>query len=216
MAALYLIEILHQTTTCGKCEDCLRRLYLIEILHQTTTPALASMPLCRCILLKFYIKPQLVSSLFVLGAGCILLKFYIKPQLRLERELAYCVVSYRNSTSNHNVKGLFSIRHGLYLIEILHQTTTLMLSPSVLSQLYLIEILHQTTTTALLFGALECCILSKFYIKPQHITPDYLSYRVVSYRNSTSNHNPPSPTLLRLMVVSYRNSTSNHNPKADL
>ena len=55
-----------------------------------------------CILLKFYIKPQLVSSLFVLGAGCILLKFYIKPQLRLERELAYCVVSYRNSTSNHN------------------------------------------------------------------------------------------------------------------
>ena len=80
---LYLIEILHQTTTCGKCEDCLRRLYLIEILHQTTTPALASMPLCRCILLKFYIKPQ----------------------LRLERELAYCVVSYRNSTSNHNRSG---------------------------------------------------------------------------------------------------------------
>ena len=33
---LYLIEILHQTTTCGKCEDCLR----------------------RCILSKFYIKPQ--------------------------------------------------------------------------------------------------------------------------------------------------------------
>ena len=143
---LYLIEILHQTTTCGKCEDCLRRLYLIEILHQTTTPALASMPLCRCILLKFYIKPQLVSSLFVLGAGCILLKFYIKPQLRLERELAYCVVSYRNSTSNHNscrvcrnYERVVSYRNStsnhnevvfvysgcmLYLIEILHQTTT--------------------------------------------------------------------------------------------
>ena len=142
---LYLIEILHQTTTCGKCEDCLRRLYLIEILHQTTTPALASMPLCRCILLKFYIKPQLVSSLFVLGAGCILLKFYIKPQLRLERELAYCVVSYRNSTSNHNaVAG----RHYLAL-------------------LYLIEILHQTTTRYPRLFKLSSCILSKFYIKPQ-------------------------------------------------
>ena len=31
---------------------------------------------------------------FELQIGCILLKFYIKPQLRLERELAYCVVSY--------------------------------------------------------------------------------------------------------------------------
>ena len=165
---LYLIEILHQTTTCGKCEDCLRRLYLIEILHQTTTPALASMPLCRCILLKFYIKPQLVSSLFVLGAGCILLKFYIKPQLRLERELAYCVVSYRNSTSNHNYRGFIPIllyvvsyrnstsNHNepfasecfckLYLIEILHQTTTAGIVCHTVSALYLIEILHQTTT----------------------------------------------------------------------
>ena len=143
---LYLIEILHQTTTCGKCEDCLRRLYLIEILHQTTTPALASMPLCRCILLKFYIKPQLVSSLFVLGAGCILLKFYIKPQLRLERELAYCVVSYRNSTSNHNAVAGRHYLALLYLIEILHQTTTYRLGQIHTRRLYLIEILHQTTT----------------------------------------------------------------------
>ena len=121
---LYLIEILHQTTTCGKCEDCLRRLYLIEILHQTTTPALASMPLCRCILLKFYIKPQ----------------------LRLERELAYCVVSYRNSTSNHNEGEPLNTQRKLYLIEILHQTTTLNFIGREFILLYLIEILHQTTT----------------------------------------------------------------------
>ncbi len=121
---LYLIEILHQTTTCGKCEDCLRRLYLIEILHQTTTPALASMPLCRCILLKFYIKPQ----------------------LRLERELAYCVVSYRNSTSNHNEGEPLNTQRKLYLIEILHHTTTLNFIGREFILLYLIEILHQTTT----------------------------------------------------------------------
>ena len=123
-----------------------------------------------CILLKFYIKPQLVSSLFVLGAGCILLKFYIKPQLRLERELAYCVVSYRNSTSNHNYRGFIPIllyvvsyrnstsNHNepfasecfckLYLIEILHQTTTAGIVCHTVSALYLIEILHQTTTAA--------------------------------------------------------------------
>ena len=186
---LYLIEILHQTTTCGKCEDCLRRLYLIEILHQTTTPALASMPLCRCILLKFYIKPQ----------------------LRLERELAYCVVSYRNSTSNHNEGEPLNTQRKLYLIEILHQTTT-------------------NRPCCRRSGR---CILSKFYIKPQRITPDYLNYQgcilskfyikpqqrhyvrrfcvVVSYRNSTSNHNRRSPPSVPNRVVSYRNSTSNHN-----
>ena len=34
---LYLIEILHQTTTRSLSRDYLTRLYLIEILHQTTT-----------------------------------------------------------------------------------------------------------------------------------------------------------------------------------
>lgn len=49
--------------------------------------------------------------------SCILLKFYIKPQLRLERELAYCVVSYRNSTSNHNSKANDLLLSKLYLID---------------------------------------------------------------------------------------------------
>ena len=33
--------------------------------------------------------------------------------------------------------------------------------------LYLIEILHQTTTSAEIINRLRCCILLKFYIKPQ-------------------------------------------------
>ena len=55
-------------------------LYLIEILHQTTTRA--SMVACslRCILLKFYIKPQQTFFASKIEHGCILLKFYIKPQ----------------------------------------------------------------------------------------------------------------------------------------
>ena len=216
------------------------------------------MPLCRCILLKFYIKPQLVSSLFVLGAGCILLKFYIKPQLRLERELAYCVVSYRNSTSNHNLYPvridfiklyLIEILHQtttrrgegytlvlLYLIEILHQTTTESSDCFCICSLYLIEILHQTTTRSPMVDGPVRCILSKFYIKPQRVTPDYLNYqgcilskfyikpqlfgllgyrpKVVSYRNSTSNHNLRTSIPCSMDVVSYRNSTSNHNAPA--
>ena len=34
---LYLIEILHQTTTYSEAEEMKEELYLIEILHQTTT-----------------------------------------------------------------------------------------------------------------------------------------------------------------------------------
>ena len=56
---------------------------------------------------------------------CILSKFYIKPQ--------------RESVSDHSA-------HQLYLIEILHQTTTKSKIEVMEHMLYLIEILHQTTT----------------------------------------------------------------------
>ena len=57
--------------------------------------------------------------------SCILLKFYIKPQL---------LVCMGFKTGE------------LYLIEILHQTTTLRSFKRRSDLLYLIEILHQTTT----------------------------------------------------------------------
>ena len=164
-------------------------LYLIEILHQTTT----------------------LSSLYIIPLRCILSKFYIKPQPLVKRIVSLCVVSYRNSTSNHNnqasqgvgqVLYLIEILHQtttsiysllmavklylieilhqtttitsaklhfsrLYLIEILHQTTTATRTTKIRSLLYLIEILHQTTTLAMSFRNTLGCILSKFYIKPQ-------------------------------------------------
>ena len=56
-------------------------LYLIEILHQTTTLFCQFLLNDSCILLKFYIKPQHQPALALCLHGCILLKFYIKPQL---------------------------------------------------------------------------------------------------------------------------------------
>ena len=55
-----------------------------------------------CILSKFYIKPQLIQSFVDAGERCILSKFYIKPQLVPPPGWRSPVVSYRNSTSNHN------------------------------------------------------------------------------------------------------------------
>ena len=103
--------------------------------------------------------------------------------------VASSVVSYRNSTSNHN-KARYNIPDEL---------------------LYLIEILHQTTTFLLLPCAVLRCILSKFYIKPQLSFDPKDKNKVVSYRNSTSNHNLCYQMKRDVPVVSYRNSTSNHN-----
>ena len=142
---LYLIEILHQTTTSGVEGNRKAELYLIEILHQTTTLNLITTRYFCCILSKFYIKPQ-HSYWFILRCF---------------------VVSYRNSTSNHNRPNIKRKVSTLYLIEILHQTTTRACVLARKQPLYLIEILHQTTTLIRLIAALLSCILSKFYIKPQ-------------------------------------------------
>ena len=142
-----------------------------------------------CILSKFYIKPQPRPEPSLFAGGCILSKFYIKPQRLHACVRRLRVVSYRNSTSNHNSVNSARSTAALYLIEILHQTTTLYGTPFLYAPLYLIEILHQTTTikqilkwaatlylieilhqttTPFCILFLVCrCILSKFYIKPQ-------------------------------------------------
>ena len=186
-----------------------------------------------CILSKFYIKPQPERASNVSAQGCILSKFYIKPQPGAAVRHDGVVVSYRNSTSNHNWKSSIVFSSLLYLIEILHQTTTCQEQHKEQQALYLIEILHQTTTLPSIVVCCRRCILSKFYIKPQlrrkcpnfccrcilskfYIKPQPWSIKVtptivVSYRNSTSNHNNGEVTIHVRQVVSYRNSTSNHN-----
>ncbi len=211
VTVLYLIEILHQTTTRHHAGKERSALYLIEILHQTTTGRIRTCVDGGCILSKFYIKPQLVCDVKPWSSSCILSKFYIKPQLGNGKTKVRAVVSYRNSTSNHNIwlaKGThqrvvsyrnstsnhncawsasslvavvsyrnstsnhnftcdISTNSALYLIEILHQTTTVGDFRRFAAGLYLIEILHQTTTLIRSFLPLLSCILSKFYIKPQ-------------------------------------------------
>ena len=165
------------------------------------------------------------------------------------------VVSYRNSTSNHNHLVREEDQPQLYLIEILHQTTTGIqsnwyISSCILSKFYIkpqLEVQpggqtrccilskfyikpqrpreHTASTERCILSKFyikpqrppacahprSCCILSKFYIKPQLPSPHPVGLGVVSYRNSTSNHNLHHGLLVPPVVVSYRNSTSNHN-----
>ena len=229
---LYLIEILHQTTTHCKCIQftlcCILSKFYIKPQHQP----LASLIPRFCILSKFYIKPQLRCILGYTALGCILSKFYIKPQQLREAhwELFRCilskfyikpqhlsqmigpssVVSYRNSTSNHNrIRLRFSER-----IVVSYRNSTSNHNKNngatAIKMLYLIEILHQTTTLISVSSFSTSCILSKFYIKPQLPVALLRYVVVVSYRNSTSNHNSGTTTPNSALVVSYRNSTSHH------
>ena len=142
---------------------------------------------------------------------CILFVFYIKPQHTSNFRYYIIVVSYSCSTSNHNMTGVYSRNQLLYLIRVLHQTTTAGQNRIQRKRLYLIRVLHQTTTKQRGRGNVDGCILFVFYIKPQLGTECREADTVVSYSCSTSNHNyqpicPPPP-----MVVSYSCSTSNHN-----
>ena len=120
-----------------------------------------------CILLKFYIKPQPSFSGSCLALCCILSKFHIKPQPTATMSSHRFVVSYRNSTSNHN-----NISCRLFQIPVVsyrnstsnHNCWSCTLA---MPLLYLIEIPHQTTTQRNIQRRSKRCILSKFHIKPQ-------------------------------------------------
>ena len=102
----------------------------------------------RCILSKFYIKPQRCRERLPQPPSCILSKFHIKPQPRDFARAACWVVSYRNSTSNHN----FSAKHQIVVMVVSYRNST-------------------SKPQQNLTEAIRCrsCILSKFHIKPQRI-----------------------------------------------
>ena len=94
LGRLYLIEILHQTTTAVLRIIIPLMLYLIEILHQTTTEGIVSRGEVQLYLIE--ILHQTTTGLHADHAQrrCILLKFYIKPQLPGLDAQAHMVVSY--------------------------------------------------------------------------------------------------------------------------
>ena len=188
------------------------RLYLIEILHQTTTHCKCIQFTLCCILSKFYIKPQHLRHRPNNENGCILSKFYIKPQqlLRTNYEPTGCILSkfyikpqhYENAYNDPSscILSKFYIKPQQANPELVAAYRC------ILSKFY-IKPQRRNAGHGNTFG----CILSKFYIKPQRVRPIRISLIVVSYRNSTSNHNYRGLLPILLYVVSYRNSTSNHN-----
>ena len=78
------------------------------------------------------------------------------------------VVLYRYSTSNHNNNPIPFRIYQLSYIVILHQTTTVAGATVTWLTLSYIVILHQTTTMGKSLHVYLSCLISLFYIKPQH------------------------------------------------
>ncbi len=101
--SLYLMEKLHQTTTCDPLHSSLS----CCILWKNYIKPQLVLPFCwqgrRCILWKNYIKPQPRSRVDISRVRCILWKNYIKPQPHQNSLARFFVVSYGKTTSNHNV-----------------------------------------------------------------------------------------------------------------
>ena len=121
---LFLISILHQTTTSYRSTCCLRRCFLFQFYIKPQLIIVVQIVIRRCFLFQFYIKPQRRQGRGVRDDGCFLFQFYIKPQPAM---------------------------HGCM--------------------------------------AMHSCFLFQFYIKPQRVSNHNPQQTVVSYFNSTSNHN---------------------------
>ena len=93
-SVLYLIEILHQTTTVVLKHRDNIKLYLIEILHQTTTSEVGGKSLKELYLIEILHQTTTQVSHRFRHQSCILLKFYIKPQRNPIRPARLSVVSY--------------------------------------------------------------------------------------------------------------------------
>ena len=182
LAMLFLIPILHQTTTPRRIVFLRPQLFLIPILHQTTTRRTFNSYATRCFSFQFYIKPQLF---------CIFIKLLV-------------VVSHSNSTSNHN-PGPWQTEYGGVVS---HSNSTSNHNRITSCIHHGLVVSHSNPTY--FFSFLFSHYPTHPPPPPRHPPPPPPAW-VVSHSNSTSNHNEPIAITMLPTVVSHSNSTSNHN-----
>ena len=121
------------------------------------------------------------------------------------------IVLYRLSTSNHNCTELRKAMEQIVLYRLSTSNHNRKTKNVANAKLSYIVFLHQTTTSEPT-GTSGCnCLISSFYIKPQHFNVCFCLIVIVLYRLSTSNHNDNGIVGSDGGIVLYRLSTSNHN-----
>ena len=122
-----------------------------------------------CIISFLYIKPQLSLDNAAPIQSCIISFLYIKPQHVCCHIVLLFVVLYRFSTSNHNdTEGLINSQ-AVVLYRFSTSNHNVRVRKNKGNALYYIVSLHQTTTLIYAKSAINGCIISFLYIKPQRI-----------------------------------------------
>ena len=212
------------------------QLFLIPILHQTTTDNRVLSLHSGCSSFQFYIKPQLSPAIPRKAFCCSSFQFYIKPQPLYECVPSCFVVPHSNSTSNHNVEETTLRSPQLFLIPILHQTTTdnrvlslhsgcssfqfyikPQLSPAIPRKAFCcssFQFYIKPQRSPALPEFPPGCSSFQFYIKPQHGRPLMEVDGVVPHSNSTSNHNTTGTriTIPQLFLIPILHQTTTSRP----
>ena len=162
----------HNGTAAGKTKQMLCYIFL---LHQTTTDTLSRLP--HILLCYIFLLHQTTTNKTILlrQNGCVISFFYIKPQPHQVVQVSIRVVLYLSSTSNHNSQDAHWRKHMvvLYLSSTSnHNRSWRTMAADTLCYIFL---LHQTTTARRGERALFGCVISFFYIKPQH--PPIMEFR---------------------------------------
>ena len=165
----------------------------------------------NCLLSFFYIKPQLLPVIPDIGRIVFYPSSTSNHNCLIEEVQEREIVFYPSSTSNHNHTMWTRTSQVLSFILLLHQTTTTGCHRCMVRELSFILLLHQTTTIQLSPRHNNYCLLSFFYIKPQHSRRPQFQQGIVFYPSSTSNHNFLMVPPRSVSIVFYPSSTSNHN-----
>ena len=122
-----------------------------------------------CFLFQFYIKPQPITCSDVFPDGCFLFQFYIKPQLTHMESNIYFVVSYFNSTSNHNQRRFCNQTQ--LVVSYFNSTSNHNMQPAGPSRFrgcFLFQFYIKPQPYIEKLDEFDSCFLFQFYIKPQH------------------------------------------------
>ena len=210
---LSYISLLHQTTTGDVENESLVGLSYISLLHQTTTQQLDCFPLHHCLISLFYIKPQPGACSQAHGIIVLYLSSTSNHNLGHAVVAGEPIVLYLSSTSNHNHLMLHRIAMRLSYISLLHQTTTAKKQAQI-DKYCLISLFYIKPQHAGAAGrSKDNCLISLFYIKPQLRQHSWSRRTYCLISLFYIKPQLASVAMRGLSIVLYLSSTSNHNAR---
>ena len=142
-------------------------MFLLAVIHQTTTTPVTGRTSTVCFYWRLYIKPQRISTHIAPQVLCFYWRLYIKPQRNTRNARDHSCVSIGGYTSNHNGGPVVRYTAHVFLLAVIHQTTTLPRSCFARTAVFLLAVIHQTTTNTQAILHIFLCFYWRLYIKPQ-------------------------------------------------